>query len=50
VLLFALDRDVGRMLSGQFERGEVEKRYLAVVRGHPPESGMVDHPLTPIAD
>jgi tRNA pseudouridine65 synthase len=48
--LFALDRDVGRMLSGQFERGEVEKRYLAVVRGHPPESGMVDHPLAPMAD
>jgi tRNA pseudouridine65 synthase len=37
LLLFALDREVGRLLSGQFERGEVEKRYVAVVRGHPPE-------------
>jgi tRNA pseudouridine65 synthase len=27
VLLFALDREVGRLLNGQFERGEVSKRY-----------------------
>jgi tRNA pseudouridine65 synthase len=46
VLLFALDSDTGRALSSQFERQEVEKRYLAVVRGHPPESGEIDHALT----
>jgi tRNA pseudouridine65 synthase len=45
VLLFALDRDVGRELSGQFERQEVGKTYLAIVRGWPPESGQIDHPL-----
>jgi tRNA pseudouridine65 synthase len=45
VLLFALDREVGRVLNGQFERGEVAKAYLAVVRGHPPEAGEIDHPL-----
>ena len=50
LLLFALDREVGRLLSGQFERGEVEKRYVAVVRGHPPESGEIDHPLARMAD
>lgn len=50
VLLFALDRDVGRALNGQFERGEVDKTYLAVVRGHPPESGEIDHPLARMAD
>ncbi|MDD5388582.1 MAG: pseudouridine synthase [Gallionellaceae bacterium] len=50
VLLFALERDVGRVLSGQFERGEVEKTYLAVVRGHPPEAGEIDHPLARMAD
>jgi len=50
LLLFALDRDVGRLLSGQFERNEVEKRYLAVVRGHPPEAGEIDHPLARMAD
>jgi tRNA pseudouridine65 synthase len=50
VLLFALDREVGRALAARFEGGEVEKRYLAVVRGHPPEAGVVDHALVPLAD
>ncbi len=50
LLLFALDREVGRKLMGQFERGEVEKTYLAVVRGHPPEAGEIDHPLARMAD
>jgi len=50
VLLFALQREVGRLLSGQFERGEVGKRYVAVVRGYPPESGEIDHPLARMAD
>jgi len=45
VLLFALDPDIGREVSGQFERQEVAKKYLAVVRGHPPEAGEIDHPL-----
>ena len=50
LVLFALDQDTLRLLSHQFEAGEVDKRYLAVVRGHPPESGRIDHPLTPLAD
>ena len=50
LLLFALERGVGRALSEQFEQGDVEKRYLAVVRGYPPEAGVVDHPLAPLAD
>lgn len=50
LLLFALDREVGRLLYGQFERGEVDKRYIAVVRGYPPESGDIDHPLARMAD
>jgi tRNA pseudouridine65 synthase len=50
VLLFALDREVGRLLNSQFERGEVSKRYVAVVRGHPPEAGEIDHPLQRMAD
>jgi len=45
VLLFALDRDVAGALGAQFETGIVAKRYLAVVRGHPPEEGTIDHPL-----
>ena len=50
VLLFALDREVGRCLYRQFEHGQVSKRYVAVVRGHPPESGDIDHPLQRMAD
>ncbi|MDK9712824.1 MAG: tRNA pseudouridine(65) synthase TruC [Sulfuritalea sp.] len=46
VLLFALDADSAREVGGQFERNEVGKRYLAVVRGWPPEAGVIDHPLS----
>jgi tRNA pseudouridine65 synthase len=45
VLLFALDADSAREVGGQFERNEVRKQYLAVVRGWPPEAGLIDHPL-----
>ncbi|MEI7429939.1 MAG: pseudouridine synthase [Betaproteobacteria bacterium] len=45
VLLFALDRNTGRLLSTQFESQHVDKTYLAVVRGHPDQSGCIDHPL-----
>ncbi|WP_298604079.1 tRNA pseudouridine(65) synthase TruC [Zoogloea sp.] len=46
VLVFALDKDTARSLGGQFERQEVVKTYLAVVRGHPPEAGHIDHSLS----
>lgn len=46
VLVFALDKDSARHLGGQFERQEVNKTYLAVVRGHPAEQGRIDHALT----
>lgn len=46
VLLFALDRDIGRALSTQFETQKIDKTYLAIVRGHPEEAGIIDHPLT----
>lgn len=50
VLLFAFDPGITRNLSEQFERHAVRKTYLAVVRGWPPESGCIDHPLTVQAD
>ena len=46
VLLFALDREIGRELSQQFETQQIDKTYLAVVRGHPDEAGIIDHPLS----
>lgn len=45
VLLFALDVETARRLTAAFTAGEVSKRYLAVVRGHPDEQGTVDYPL-----
>ena len=46
VLLFALDAASAREVGGQFERNEVAKRYLAVVRGWSPEAGTIDHALS----
>lgn len=45
VLLFALDREVAALLGELFETRRVSKRYAAVVRGHPGEAGVIDHPL-----
>ena len=44
-LAFALDREAARRLQEQFAAGEVRKRYLALVRGHPPEHVVLDHPV-----
>jgi hypothetical protein len=41
-----LRRECAREVGGQFERDEIAKRYLAVVRGWPPDAGLIDHPLS----
>lgn len=46
VLLFALDARTASDVGGQFDRNEIGKRYLAIVRGWPPEEGSIDHPLS----
>jgi tRNA pseudouridine65 synthase len=50
ILLFALDPETAGQLGGQFERGEVAKQYLAVVRGYPDAAGEIDHPLGRMPD
>lgn len=45
VLLFALDTDTARQVSGQFCAGAVGKTYLAVVRGYTDEAALIDYPL-----
>ena len=50
LLLFALNPETARELGMQFEAQTVGKRYLAVVRGHPPESGSIDHALSRLVD
>lgn len=51
ILLFALNRDTAAELTRMLTAREVDKRYLAVVRGFMPEpEGLIDHPLKPIVD
>ena len=45
LLVFARSSDMARRLSEQFARREVNKYYLAVVRGYCPAAGVIDHPL-----
>ncbi|WP_293764731.1 tRNA pseudouridine(65) synthase TruC [uncultured Aquitalea sp.] len=46
ILLFALDKDAAREMGALFEQQKIDKTYLAVVRGHPPAAGRIDHALT----
>jgi tRNA pseudouridine65 synthase len=50
VLLFALNPDVAKEISQLFEAHQVHKTYRAIVRGHPPEQGVIDHPIKPSND
>jgi tRNA pseudouridine65 synthase len=45
VLLFARTREAAAVLCESFESRQVEKRYLALVRGAPADSGVIDHPI-----
>jgi len=47
VLLLALDADTARRVGLSFMNHEVDKRYIALVRGWAPEALEVDHPLRP---
>jgi tRNA pseudouridine65 synthase len=44
-LLFARSREAAATLSRAFAEGRVDKRYLALVRGVPPESGVIDYAI-----
>lgn len=45
VLLFVRSAEVARELGAAFEAGAVRKRYLALVRGWPAQTGELDAPL-----
>lgn len=49
-LAFALDRETAAGLAGQFASGAARKTYVAIVRGWPGETSVIDHPLEPVAD
>ena len=46
VLLFALDSATARILNDDFAARQPAKTYLAVVRGHPADTGDIDHAIT----
>lgn len=51
VLLFALDAGSASTLGQALAHGHaVGRRYLAMVRGWPPDAGLIDHPLKRLAD
>lgn len=50
LLVFAFEPAVAAALGAAFAGRAVEKRYLAVVRGHPPAELLIDHPLAPPRD
>lgn len=45
LLLFAFEKDVEIAMHQQFQNGEVQKKYLAVLRGYAPDNGEIDYPL-----
>lgn len=46
LLLFALDSENAKRMGEQFESHSIQKEYLAICRGWPPEDGQIDHALT----
>ncbi len=50
LLMFARDPETAGALGKAFMAGAVRKRYVAMVRGWIPESGVIDHPLRDVPD
>ena len=45
VLLFALSKEIARMMTDIFKARETKKEYLAIVRGYTVEHELIDYPL-----
>ena len=50
VLLFALSSEIAKIMSELFRSNDVQKEYIAVVRGYTDESEHIDHPLKQMLD
>ena len=48
VVMLAKHRAANRLLAGMFERGEVEKRYLAIVYGNVAKDEVIDAPIAKV--
>jgi len=45
ILLFSLDKHTDKLLQTLFAEKKMDKHYLAILRGHCPEEGIIDYPL-----
>jgi tRNA pseudouridine65 synthase len=45
VLVMALSPEAARGMQERLQAGAVDKRYLVLVRGVPPDEGIIDHPI-----
>ncbi|MBZ5711424.1 RluA family pseudouridine synthase [Nannocystis pusilla] len=45
VVVFALGSAAARAVQESWSSGQVDKRYLALVRGNPPATATIDHPI-----
>lgn len=45
VLLFSLNKETDQYLQKSFQEHQIDKKYLAVLRGFSPEEGVIDYPL-----
>jgi tRNA pseudouridine65 synthase len=50
VLLFALDAQMAQSMSELFRSSQVEKEYIAIVRGFIEEASLIDYPLKQMLD
>ena len=50
VLIFALNSEITQIMSELFRSREVEKEYIAVVRGYTKEEELIDYPLKQMLD
>lgn len=45
ILLFAKDTETNRLMQKMFLEGQLEKKYLAIIRGFSKENEIIDYPL-----
>ncbi|HLU86318.1 MAG TPA: pseudouridine synthase [Taishania sp.] len=46
LLVFSLDKETDRLMQAKFQNKEVDKKYLALLRGYPPNEMTIDYALT----
>lgn len=45
VLLFSLNKETDQYLQKSFQENQIDKKYLAILRGFAPTDGVIDYPL-----